>query len=196
MRKILLLNFVLLLGLLQHAMGQSRTVTGTVTDQTTSQGLPGVTVIVKGTSVGTTTGADGNYSIQLPPATTNAVLVFRMIGMTTQEVPVNNRSVVDAGLGSDDRQLSEVVVTGYTTQTRRETSGSIATVAAEEVATMPLGSFDQALQGKAPGLLVQANSGQPGAAASILIRGRGSVLGANEPLYVLDGIQITPNDFA
>ncbi|MCC9166191.1 SusC/RagA family TonB-linked outer membrane protein [Pontibacter harenae] len=194
MRKLLLLSMALVLCLLQQAMAQSRTVSGRVTEQGTGEGLPGVSVAIKGTSTGTNTGIDGGYTITVP--NDNATLVFKFIGMATQEVAVGGRSTVNVTLSPDNQQLNEVVVTGYTTQTRRETAGSIAVVEAEEVAMVPLGSFDQALQGKAPGILVQANSGQPGAAANILIRGRGSILGSNEPLYVLDGIQISANDFA
>ncbi|WP_162055183.1 SusC/RagA family TonB-linked outer membrane protein [Pontibacter pamirensis] len=198
MRKILLLNFAFMLCLIQQVMAQGGTVTGTVTEQETGQGLPGVTVIVKGTTTGTSTGVNGEYSVTIPanvnPA--NATLVFRQIGMTTQEVPVEGRATINASMSPDTRQLSEVVVTGYTTQTNREVAGSISTIKAEEIRQVPLASFDQALQGRAPGILVQANSGQPGAAANVVIRGRGSIVGNNEPLYIMDGVQITANDFA
>jgi TonB-linked SusC/RagA family outer membrane protein len=111
-------------------------------------------------------------------------------------VALGTRSIVDVVLKADARQLSEVVVTGYTTQNKREVAGSVATIKSQEVANVPLASFDQALQGKAPGILVQANSGQPGAAATVLIRGKGSVLGGSTPLYVLDGVEITAADFS
>ncbi|WP_460924679.1 SusC/RagA family TonB-linked outer membrane protein [Pontibacter brevis] len=198
MRKILLLNFAFMLCLLQQVMAQGGTVTGRVTEQETGQGLPGVTVILKGTTTGTSTGVDGGYSITIPanvnPA--NATLVFRQIGMTTQEINVGNRTNINVSMSPDTRQLSELVVTGYTTQTQREVAGSVSTVKAEEIRQVPIASFDQALQGRAPGILVQANSGQPGAAANVIIRGRGSILGSSEPLYIMDGIQISAADFS
>ncbi|MFD3001770.1 SusC/RagA family TonB-linked outer membrane protein [Pontibacter toksunensis] len=198
MRKILLLNFAFMLCLLHQVLAQGGTVTGRVIEQETGEGLPGVSVIVKGTSTGTSTGVDGGYSLTIPanlnPA--NVTLVFRQIGMATQEIALGNRSTVNVSMSTDLKQLQEVVVTGYTTQTQREVVGSVSTVKAEEIKQVPVGSFDQALQGRAPGILVQANSGQPGAAANVVIRGKGSVLGSNEPLYVMDGVQISASDFA
>ena len=99
-------------------------------------------------------------------------------------------------LKTDSKLLGEVIVTGYKTQNSREVAGSINTVSAEEIREVPIASFDQALQGRAPGVLIQANSGQPGAAASVTIRGKGSINGSNEPLYILDGIQISAADFS
>ncbi|QCR21059.1 TonB-dependent receptor [Pontibacter sp. SGAir0037] len=194
MKKSILLSFALVLCLLQQVVAQSKTVSGRVTDQDTGQGLPGVSVSVKGTSTGTNTGADGSYSIAVP--SDNTTLVYRFIGMTTQEIVVGARSTVNVTLSTDSRQLAELVVTGYQTQNSREISGSVASVSGEEVALNPIGSFDQALQGRAPGILIQANSGQPGAAANVLIRGRGSLFGGNQPLYILDGVEITAADFA
>src|SRR5690349_4500521 len=94
-----------------------------------------------------------------------------------------------------DNSLSEVVITGYTTQTRRQSPGSISRIKADEIKMQPVGSFEQQLQGKAQGLLVQVGSGQPGAAADVTIRGKTSVLGSTQPLYIVDGIQITAADF-
>ncbi|MFD2247039.1 SusC/RagA family TonB-linked outer membrane protein [Pontibacter ruber] len=197
MRRHLLLNFVLVLCLVFQAMGQGRTVSGKVTEKATGQGLPGVSVAVKGTTTGTNTDIDGSYTLSLPAnVTDNVTLVFRFVGMATQEVALAGRSSVNVALAPDSKQLSEVVVTGYSTQNKREVSGSIATVKAEEVSQAPLASFDQSLQGKAPGILIQAQSGQPGAAAAVVIRGKGSVVGNNDPLYILDGVQISAGDFA
>jgi len=190
-----LLVLLLLLFSVTAAVAQSRTITGRVTAATDGSGLPGVTVVVRGTSTGTSTDVNGQYSIAVPN-TNNATLVFSFVGMTTQEILVGNRTTVDVALGADARQLSEVIVTGYTTQNQREVTGSVATVRAEEVASYPVGSFDQALQGKAPGILVQANSGQPGAAANVLIRGSGSINGSNQPLYIVDGVEISAGDFS
>ena len=183
---------------LQHAYAQSRTVTGTVTEKASGMGLPGVSVLVKGTTVGASTDANGSYSVSVPENVNlnNATLVFRFIGMNVQEEVIGDRRTINVALTPNTKQLSEVVITGYTTQTQRETVGSVATVKSQEIKQVPVGSFDQALQGRATGILVQANSGQPGAPANVVIRGKGSILGSNEPLYVMDGVQISANDFA
>src|SRR5690606_23642718 len=105
-------------------------------------------------------------------------------------------SMLNVRMNVDTQQLSEVVITGYTTQNKREIAGSVAAIQGNQVGRVPLASFDQALQGQVAGLLIQANSGQPGAAGSARIRGSGSLAGNNQPLYILDGIEITANDFA
>ncbi|PRY05736.1 TonB-linked SusC/RagA family outer membrane protein [Pontibacter ummariensis] len=194
MRKILLLSFALVLILMQQVYAQNKAVSGKVTDQSTGQGLPGVSVVVKGTSVGTATSADGTYTISVPAE--GRTLVFRFIGYKTIEQAIGSSASMNVTMGIDQQQLSEVVVTGYTTQTQREVVGSISTVKADEIKQTPIASFDQALQGRAPGILVQANSGQPGAAANIVIRGKGSIMGNNSPLYIMDGVEISAADFA
>ena len=183
---------------MQHVYAQSRTITGTVTEKASGMGLPGVSVLVKGTTTGASTDVNGAYSVTVPENInlSTATLVFRFIGMNVQEEVVGNRKSISVALTPDTKQLSEVVITGYTTQTQRETVGSVSTVKSQEIRQVPVGSFDQALQGRATGILVQANSGQPGAAANVVIRGKGSILGSNEPLYVMDGVQISANDFA
>ncbi|TXK45763.1 TonB-dependent receptor [Pontibacter qinzhouensis] len=198
MRKVLLVHLVLILCLLQQAIAQDRTVTGTVKEAVTGNALPGVTVLLKGTANGTNTNQNGQYALTIPAgqASEELALVVSLIGMVSQEIAINGRSTIDVTLEADTRQLSEVVVTGYSTQNRREVTGSVATVAGREVALTPIGSFEQALQGRAPGMLVQANSGQPGAAASVLIRGRGSVFGGTQPLFIVDGIEVSATDFS
>jgi len=188
------MNFAFVLCLMQQVLAQGGTVTGTVTDEATGQGLPGVSVVVKGTSVGTATSADGSYTVNVPAE--NNTLVFRFIGYETIERTVGSSNTVNVSLAVDQQQLSEVVVTGYSTQTSREVAGSISTVKAEEIRQVPIASFDQALQGRAPGILVQANSGQPGSAANVTIRGRGSILGSSSPLFIMDGVEISAADFA
>jgi TonB-dependent starch-binding outer membrane protein SusC len=187
----LLINAFLAVG--QTLLAQGITVRGRVTSADDGTGLPGVNVFEKGTTTGSVTDNEGNYQISV---SNNATLVFSFIGMTTQEIPVGTQTVINVSLASDVSTLSEVIVTGYLTQTQREVSGSIASVSGGQIDRIPLASFDQALQGQVPGVLIQAQSGQPGAAASVLIRGKGSVLGSNQPLYILDGIEITASDFA
>jgi hypothetical protein len=142
-------------------MAQNATVTGKVTSAEDGAALPGVTVLEKGTTNGTSTDAGGNYRISVGD---NATLVFSFIGMSSQEVAVGSKSTLDVKMASDVSTLSEVIVTGYTTQNQREVSGSVSAVRGEQISRIPLATFDQALQGQVPGVLIQAQSGQPGAA--------------------------------
>ncbi|HEY6502987.1 MAG TPA: SusC/RagA family TonB-linked outer membrane protein [Chitinophagaceae bacterium] len=166
-------------------------VTGVVTDTRDNSPLSGVSVFVKGTRSGTTTGQDGRFRISVP---NNSILVFSFTGFTEKEVAVSGNSL-NVSLAIAQTNLQEVVITGYTTQNKRQYTGSVAKIAGSEVNLQPIGSFEQLLQGKAPGVLIQSQSGQPGSAASVTIRGKGSVLGGTQPLYIVDGIQITGADF-
>jgi TonB-linked SusC/RagA family outer membrane protein len=174
-------------------VAQTTAVTGKVTAADDGAALPGVTVLEKGTTNGTSTDAQGNYRLSVAG---NATLVFSFIGFTTEEAGVGGRSTLDVTLAPDVKALNEVVVTGYGTQERRKLTGSAATVTNRSIEQVPLASFDQILQGQAPGLLIQSGGGQPGQAASVIIRGRGSISGGSDPLYVLDGVPISPGDFA
>lgn len=183
----------MLMGLLfsvQFLLAQTQ-VTGRVTDR---EGAPlaGVAVIVKGTNTGTTTDENGAFSINAPAG---GKLVFSYVGFKSVERDATT-STINLTLVQGEGDLTEVIVTGYKTATKRDFVGSASTISANRIRTVPIASFDQALQGQVPGILIQAQSGQPGAAASVLIRGRGSVLGSNTPLYVLDGIQISAGDFS
>ncbi|HVF95875.1 MAG TPA: SusC/RagA family TonB-linked outer membrane protein [Flavisolibacter sp.] len=163
---------------------------------TSESGVPlsGATVTLKNTNTAVVTDAAGNFSITVNGRTT---LVVTYSGYQTLERIVDGATAtdVDISLRASEGALTEVIVTGYTTQTRRQAPGSISRVRADEVRLQPLGSFEQQLQGKSPGVLIQSASGQPGSAASVTIRGKGSVLGSTEPLYIVDGIQITAQDF-
>ncbi|HEU4902136.1 MAG TPA: SusC/RagA family TonB-linked outer membrane protein, partial [Flavisolibacter sp.] len=189
MRRLKLLLLTGLLFCVQVLWAQVQ-VTGKVTDQKDGSPLPGVTVTIKNTNRSTITNAEGTYSISAPD---NGTLVFSFVGFGTVERPVGNS--VNVALAAGDNAMTEVVVTGYTTQTRRSAPGSIARVKADEVRLQPVASFEQALQGKSPGVLIQSASGQPGSPASVTIRGKGSVLGSTQPLYIVDGIQISAADF-
>jgi TonB-linked SusC/RagA family outer membrane protein len=166
-------------------------VTGTVTDTRDNSPLSGVSVFVRGTRTGTTTDANGRFRISAPA---KSVLVFTYTGFADKEVAVTGSSL-NVSLSLAQSSLQEVIVTGYTTQNKKQYTGSISKVAGEDVNLQPIGSFEQLLQGKAPGLLIQSQSGQPGSAASVTIRGKGSVLGGTQPLYIVDGIEITGADF-
>ncbi|MGB3588171.1 MAG: TonB-dependent receptor [Tunicatimonas sp.] len=159
-------------------------VSGQVTDPNNSEGLPGVNVLEKGTTNGTVTDIDGNYSISVAD---DASLIFSSIGYTTQEVSVNGRSNIDISLLEDVQSLEEIVVVGYGTQEKKDITGSIATVDRRDFESQPVTRFDQILQGRTPGVNVTNSSGAPGGAVSIRIRGANSINGDNEPLYVVDG---------
>jgi TonB-linked SusC/RagA family outer membrane protein len=164
---------------------QGSTVSGTVTDEAKNP-LPGVNVILKGTTNGTTTDGTGKFSITLPDE--NAVLIFSFIGYETQETAVNNRTQLAITLLPDVETLSEVVVVGYGTQRKADLTGAITSIKGESLREMPVTTMEQAIQGRLAGVQVQQTSGQPGAGISIRVRGVSSIAGGNEPLYVIDGL--------
>ncbi len=167
------------------AHAQNQTVVGRVTDQGDGTPLPGVSVLLKGTTTGTVSDAEGNYSIAVPD--NNATLVYSMVGMTTQEQVVNGRTQLNVQLASDARSLSEVVVVGYGTQRKIDVTGAVAQVKGEELVRQPVLSATQALQSKVAGVQI-INSGAPGQAPVVRIRGTGTLLGGADPLYVVDGV--------
>ncbi|WP_242926616.1 SusC/RagA family TonB-linked outer membrane protein [Pontibacter vulgaris] len=191
MKKSLLLSFIFVLALVVQAWAQSRTVTGKVTDQENGQGLPGVAVLVKGTTTGTATNADGSYTINVP-ADANT-LVFRFIGYLTKEVVIGSSSNVNVALGLDNKQLSEVVVVGYGAKTKEDLSSSVSVISSKDIESKPVPSVDQLLQGKAAGVQVTAANGKPGANAYIRIRGTGSINASSQPLLVVNNVQIPDN---
>ncbi len=187
MRKILLLGLMLFL-VNAMAFAQGRVITGTVTSTEDGLGVPGATVLVKGTTIGTATGIDGKYSINVPAGSN--VLVFTFVGLTSQEVNIGNRSTINVALESDITALSEVIVTGYGTQPKREVTGAVSSVKGDAIQNLPLQSFDRALQGRASGVQVRSSNGLPGGAVNIRIRGVGSINAGNEPLFIVDGVQL------
>ncbi|WP_143962799.1 SusC/RagA family TonB-linked outer membrane protein [Litoribacter populi] len=165
---------------------------GTVTDSGTGESLPGVNVIIKNSpSRGSVTDIDGNYVIE---ADSRSVLVFTFIGYSSREVAVNNNSVIDVALIEDESQLEEVVVIGYGSVKRSDLTGSVSSVKAAEIKAIPVTSFDQALQGRAPGVQVVQTTGAPGGETNIRIRGTSSINASSEPLYVIDGMLINSNN--
>ena len=181
-----LLSFLILLITATVLYGQGRTVSGTITDEEGSP-LPGVTVTIKGTTTGTVTDIDGNYNISVNDGD---ILVFSFVGFDSQEMAVGSRSVLDLAM-SGATELSEVIIVGYGSQRQEDLTGAIQVVSAEKLAEVPTASFQDALQGNAPGLQVVARDGTPGAGISIRVRGIGSINSSNEPLYVVDGLPIT-----
>jgi TonB-linked SusC/RagA family outer membrane protein len=150
--------------------------------------LVGVNVLVKGTTIGTTTDIAGKFSLDVTQE--DAVLIFSYIGFTTQEITLGNRTVINISLVPDVQALGEVQIVGYGTQAKAEVTSAISSVTAKEIQDMPLVGLDQALQGRAAGVQVTNNSGAPGGGVSIRIRGTSSLGAGNEPLYVVDGIPI------
>ena len=163
-----------------------REVTGTILGED-NQGLPGVNVLVKETSVGTVTDVEGNYRLSVPNGA--EILVFSSVGYQTQEVPINNRSTVDLTLSPDVTSLTEVVVVGYGTQEKKDLTSAISTISSKEVERMPVANWNTALQGVSPGVEIQNNQGRPGANSTIRIRGVGSI-GNTDPLVVVDGVPV------
>ena len=165
--------------------GLQSTITGSVIDATGTP-LPGANVLVKGTTNGTQTDFDGNYSIE---ADSDAILVFSYIGFSTQEIAVDGNSIIDVSLTEDASQLDEVVVTGYTTQSKATVTGAMSQVDTEEALSIPIQNAGQALQGRASGVTV-VGGGQPGSTPLIRVRGFGTT-NENGPLLIIDGMQTT-----
>jgi TonB-dependent starch-binding outer membrane protein SusC len=176
------LSLAVLLTAMSASLYAQTTVSGTIIDET-GQALPGVSILVKGTSTGTSTDNDGRYSLSAPE---NAILVVSFIGYATQEIPVGSRSSIDITLQPDVTALQEVVVTGYTTENRREVTGAVSTIKPRELVAVPSGNIEQQLQGRVPGVTVITN-GQPGTSSVVRIRGFGG-FNNNEPLTIVDGV--------
>ncbi|WP_031527687.1 SusC/RagA family TonB-linked outer membrane protein [Dyadobacter crusticola] len=186
-RKIVLLCSVLMLySMVQSAFAQSRTVKGKVTVKSGGEELVGATVLVEGTNQATITDAGGNYTIDVQP---EAVLVASFIGMVTQKVPVGNQSEINFQLVEAAGNLEEVVVVGYGAQKKSVVTGAISSVKASDLETMPINRLEEALQGRTSGLTIAANSGQPGSAATVRVRGV-TTLNNNNPLWVVDGVVV------
>jgi TonB-linked SusC/RagA family outer membrane protein len=187
-RAFLLLGCMLyLLGSPSFAFAQDGSVKGKVVSDV-GEVLPGVNVLIKGSSRGTTTDADGQFT--LGNVTPDDVLVFSFIGYTTQELTVGNQTTLNITLTTDMETLGEVVVVGYGTQRKIETTGSIASVKSSDLVQTPVSNVVQGLQGRVAGVQITQNSGAPGGNVSVRVRGTNSINGTSEPLYVIDGIQI------
>ncbi len=171
----------------QFTQAQTRSVSGTVSDASGSA-LPGVSVTVKGTTQGAITDASGKFSLQ---AKNNAVLVFSYIGYKAQEINIGSKTTVNASLEEDAAALSEVIVVGYGSQKKSQTTGAISQVSAKQIQEMPITSLGQAMQGRVAGVDVSQSGSRPGSVPKILIRGRRSFNAGNDPLYVVDGIPLS-----
>ncbi|WP_353138589.1 TonB-dependent receptor [Pseudopedobacter sp.] len=188
MKKLVQSLFILLF-VTTTVLAQERTITGTVTSAEDGLPLPGVAVSVKGSASGTQTNVNGQYSIKT--SVSNPVLVFSFIGTKTQELAVPSSNVLNVNLATDAEQLSEVVVTGYTVQNKRDATSAIGKIGEEQIANTPVVDPNDLLKGRVTGVVATTGSGQPGAVQSVRIRGINSISSSNEPLYVIDGVIIS-----
>lgn len=185
MKKFLLLCFSF--ALVASLYAQERTVTGKVRSAEDGSALPGVNVVLKGTSNGTVTDAEGNYTLTVPPA--GGSLTFSFIGLQTREVTIGDRAQVDVQLSLDITQLGEVVVTAQGIRQERKALGyAVTTVKSDQIANRPEPDISRILQGKIPGVNVTSTSGVSGTGTNIIIRGYSSITGSNQPLFVVDGV--------
>ncbi|WP_420575920.1 SusC/RagA family TonB-linked outer membrane protein [Ekhidna sp.] len=189
MKRILLLSFAFLTVIAFSAMAQ-RTVSGKVTDDT-GEALPGVNVVIKGTTTGVTTDLDGNYRLSVDDG---ATLVFSYVGFETQEIQVGSRTTIDVTLGGAT-ELTEVVVLGYSDASRDKLTSAVSVVDNTEIESFNAStSIDQILQGKASGVSIVGANGRPGQTALVNIRGITSIQGGTNPLYIVDGVPVDPSN--
>ncbi|RZK25562.1 MAG: SusC/RagA family TonB-linked outer membrane protein, partial [Hymenobacter sp.] len=191
MRKQLLWLLLLFAGFCHAAWAQDRVISGKVTDQATNDGLPGVTVLVKGRpTIGTSTNADGVFSLAIPSSAT--ALVFSFVGYTSQELPLTSANTLSVSLAADTKQLNEVVVTALGLEANRDQLGTAqSTVQGTALVRSGETSVISGLAGKTPGVIITRTSGDPGASANIQLRGPSTILGNNQPLIVVDGVPIS-----
>jgi len=192
MKKILSF-FALLLITGSLVMAQTVQIKGTVTSAEDGLGIPGVTVSVKGTTVGVITDSNGQFTLNVPQG--SKTLVFSYVGMKTMEVDITGRTVVDVVMESDVLAVGEVIVTGYATRIKNELTGSTVQISGDVLRNVPVVTMTQALQGKVAGVTISASSGTPGSIQDIRIRGVGSITGSNDPLIIIDGAPVVNNNF-
>lgn len=186
---------VLLVGLNYTSQAQSRQITGTVTSAEDGEPLPGVSVVIReAPNRGTSTNADGEYTLNVPNEFN--VLVFSYVGFLKQEITIDDQTVIDVKMETDIQQLSDVVVVGYGTISRSDVTGNVASVSGADIKEVPVASIEQAIQGRAAGIYVNANNGKLGQAIQMRIRGTSSLTASAQPLYVIDGIPITTQSFS
>lgn len=171
----------------QPSVVQAKTITGRVVDNK-GQTLPGVSILIKGTTTGTVTDVNGDYRITVPDD--NAILVFKFVGFVTQEVAVTGRTSINVTLSAEAKNLDEVVVVAYGKTTERASTGALQTVNSKELQDEPAAQFTQKLQGKLAGVQINQTTGRPGQGMQVTVRGSASISAASSPLYVVDGFPI------
>lgn len=190
MEKRLLLLIALLISGCLPALAQQRGISGKITDET-GVPLPGVNVVLKGTTNGTVSDADGGYTISVPASSLGSgVLVFSFIGYTAQEIPIDNRTTVDISLSPSLQTLNEVVIVGYGTQAKKDLTGSVVAISEKDFNKGQVITAEQLIMGKVPGVQITSNGGAPGAGSRIRIRGGSSLNASNDPLIVIDGVPL------
>lgn len=177
---------------------QGKTIKGQILDET-GESMIGVSVLVKGTTIGTVTDFDGNYTLEVPSGKEYNILEISYIGYKTKEITIGNNSLINIKMEPDTQALDEVVVIGYGTVKKRDLTGAVASMKNEDVTVAPTSNVMEALQGKIAGMDIVKSSGQVGEDVSILLRGSRSIYGSNEPLFIIDGIpgsysQVNPSD--
>ena len=185
MKRIIIL--LLLLGSLMGLQAQT-SIEGRVTDASTNEPLLGVTVFLKGTTIGTTTDSEGRYQLKSNAITSHSIMVFSFIGYRTYETEIGGRKTIDVKLEPASYTLGEAVVIGYGTVKKRNVLGAVSKVEQKDIVRLPVAGVDQALQGAVAGVMVTQNTGAPGEGVSVRIRGIGSINSSNAPLYIVDGI--------
>jgi TonB-linked SusC/RagA family outer membrane protein len=191
MKKVLLVVALMTMTVVS-LFAQSRTISGKVTSPEEPEGIPGVNVVVKGTTLGTVTDFNGNYSLSVPED--RNILVFTFVGFLTREMTIGNNTVINVVMQPDLKTLGEVVVVGYGSQERRDITGSVASISNRSIENLVTPSFESQLAGRAPGVQITTPSGTLGAAPVIRIRGVNSISGSASPLIVIDGVPVVDAD--
>lgn len=181
------LLLIILVLILPAGLAVAQTVTGKVTSASEASGLPGVSILVKGTSLGSLTDMNGDFSINVPA---NSVLVFSFVGYETQEIQYTGASVLNVIMVEKPTELDEIIVVGYSSTSKRDITGSIASIKSEKFKDISINGIDQALQGQIAGVQVTQSSGTPGGGISVRIRGVTSISAGNRPLFIVDGIPV------
>jgi TonB-dependent starch-binding outer membrane protein SusC len=185
------LFILLLLIIVQYSFAQQKTISGKVTDQKSSESLPGVTIMVVGTTTGTVTDLDGNYSIAVK---NGDVLEFSYVGYKKQDITVSSQNIINVELGSEIKDLGEVVVIGYGTVKKSDATGSVTAVSSKDFNKGSITSAQDLLVGKTAGVVITNAGGAPGSGATIRIRGGSSLNASNDPLIIIDGVPIDNNN--
>ena len=162
-------------------------VSGKITDAAGGSALPGVTLLEKGTNIGTMSDGSGNYSITVAP---NATLLVSYVGYLNQEIPVNNRTTIDISMSVDVQRMQEVVVIGYGTVAKKDATGSVVAIGTRDFSKGSASRPQYLIMGKIPGVQITTNGGDPSAGATIRIRGGSSLSASNDPLIVIDGVPV------
>lgn len=179
------------------AFAQNRVVSGVIIDADTQEPIPSVTVLLQGTAKGVASDVDGRYELTLTQEElNNGILIFSSIGYIARNVPINGNTTINVELSLDIALLDDVVVVGFGSQIKEKVTGNISTIKASEFETVPVNSFEQAVQGRASGVFIQTNNGKLGQGIQVRVRGSSSLNGSNQPLYVVDGIPVTTDDFS